>query len=554
MTDNPMALNQDPTAENEQLRFALQAACVGTWDYNLLQTNQAQWSPICKELFGLSAQAEVTADILLAQVHPEDQQSVDQANQHVLSPASDGNHDITFRTLNPEGVLRWVQAKGRVIRNQQGQPLRFSGIVQEVTQQVLAQQKDQLLRASEKRFQHLIRQAPVAIALFSGPEFIIELANDRVLEFWGRTREQVMHKPLFAALPEARGQGFEALLTQVYTTGQPFSSREMPVELLRHGQLEATFIDFVYEPHYDSQDVITGVMVVASEITQQVVARRKVETSEKRYRTLSANLEQQVQARTAELAATNAELLESTYQLARSNDNLQNFASVASHDLQEPLRKIQQFGAILNDRFADQLGEGVDYLNRMQAAANRMSTLIRDLLAFSRLSTQRDSALEVPLNPVINSVLMDLDLVTQETGAVLSIGKLPTVVGDASQLGQLFQNLLSNALKFRRPDVIPAIAVSAHRVAADNLPEGIKPSRHAVLYHRIDVTDNGIGFDEKYVGRIFEVFQRLHGKNSYAGTGIGLAICEKVVTNHGGAITARSQEGQGATFSVYLPV
>ena len=552
MTDEPMAFHQDPTAENDQLRFALQAACVGTWDYNLL-TNQAQWSPICKELFGLPAQAEVTAEILLAQVHPEDQQPVARANRHALSPVSDGNHDITFRTLNPEGTQRWVQARGRVILNQQGQPLRFSGIVQEVTQQVLAQQRDQLLRASEKRFQHLIRQAPVAIALFSGPEFIIELANDRVLEFWGRTREQVMHKPLFEALPEARGQGFETLLTQVYTTGQPFSSREMPVELLRHGQLEATFIDFVYEPHFDAQDGITGVMVVANEITQQVVARQEVETSERLYRALSANLEQQVQARTAELAATNAQLLESTHQLARSNDNLQNFASVASHDLQEPLRKIQQFGAILHDRFADQLGEGVDYLNRMQAAATRMSTLIRDLLAFSRLSTQGELMRVIPLNPVINSVLMDLDLVTQETGAVLTIDTLPAVVGEASQLGQLFQNLLSNALKFRRPGVVPAVAIRAHRVAADTLPDGVKPSRQAGMYHRIDVTDNGIGFDEKYAERIFEVFQRLHGTNSYAGTGIGLAICEKVARHHGGAITARSQEGQGATFSVYLP-
>lgn len=292
-------------------------------------------------------------------------------------------------------------------------------------------------------------------------------------------------------------------------------------------------------------------------------------------RALQAALEQQVQRQTEEiaaaneelaalneeltnqneaLAALNEELAEANQLLMRSNENLQTFAYVASHDLQEPLRKIQQFGDLLKTQYGDSTGDALVYIERMQTAAGRMSTLIKDLLDFSRLATQRVPTRWVSLQEVVGEVLSTLELPLQETGAQVSLEPLPTVMGDASQLNQLVQNLLANALKFRRPGVSPRIAVKARRVSADHLPQGLTLNRNASGYHRIDIVDNGIGFEEKYVDRIFQVFQRLHGKNQYAGTGIGLAICEKVVTNHGGAITATSQPGQGATFTIYLPV
>lgn len=200
------------------------------------------------------------------------------------------------------------------------------------------------------------------------------------------------------------------------------------------------------------------------------------------------------------------------------------------------------------------MGDGIDYLERMQSAAGRMSTLIRDLLLFSRISTQQDTTELVSLTEILHSVITDLELVIAETGAVVQVDPLPPLKGDISQLRQLFQNLLSNALKFRRVNTAPVIQVSIQTLVAKKLPPTVRPARPAMIYHCISVTDNGIGFDEKYTNRIFEVFQRLHGKSEFTGTGIGLAICEKVVVNHGGAITARSQPGTGATFSVYLPV
>ncbi|WP_460953268.1 PAS domain-containing protein [Spirosoma litoris] len=267
-----------------------------------------------------------------------------------------------------------------------------------------------------------------------------------------------------------------------------------------------------------------------------------------------AAINEELAATNEEYAATNEELEEANQLFSRSNDNLQRFAYVASHDLQEPLRKVQQFGDLLKSQYATQLGDGIGYLERMQAAASRMSNLIKDLLSFSRISTKQDASALVSLNSVLNNVISDLDLRIQETGALVTVDLLPRIQGDKSQLEQLFLNLLSNALKFRQPNTAPLILVKARTVPVNELPPSIKPARLTPNYYQIDVSDNGIGFDEKYVDRIFQVFQRLHSKSEFAGTGIGLAICEKVVANHGGAITAHSKPGQGATFNLYFPI
>ncbi|MDJ1504252.1 PAS domain S-box protein [Xanthocytophaga agilis] len=284
-------------------------------------------------------------------------------------------------------------------------------------------------------------------------------------------------------------------------------------------------------------------------------------------RQIQLKLEQQVQERTEELAVTNEELAATNEELAtanedlfevnalllRSNDNLEKFAYIASHDLQEPLRKVQSFGDLLKKQYAHQLGEGVQLLERMQSAAGRMSVLIRDLLSFSRVSSQKDMSESVSLTQVLSTVLTALELRIEETKAIIQADPLPTVFGDASQLEQLFQNLLSNALKFHKKDVAPIVEVRYQQIDSKNLPSSVKVIKHTRYYHQIKVSDNGIGFEEEYAERIFQIFQRLHSRVEYAGTGIGLAICEKVVTNHGGAIIATSQLGNGATFTIFLP-
>ncbi|MEZ0607546.1 ATP-binding protein [Fibrella sp. WM1] len=268
-----------------------------------------------------------------------------------------------------------------------------------------------------------------------------------------------------------------------------------------------------------------------------------------------AQLDVELQHQLQQEQAHNQALDQLNQQLRQSNENLQQFAYIASHDLQEPLRKIQQFGDLLKARY-NASGDAElerDYLSRMQTAAKRMSLLIKDLLAFSRISAQPVADTQVDLTIVLEQTLDNLSVAIQETNAQLTIGPLPTVVGETFQLGQLFQNLLSNAIKFHRPGNVPHVQVRASELADAQLPATVKPTQASARYHQIDIVDDGIGFDEKYLHQIFQVFQRLHGRNEFVGTGIGLAICQKVVVNHGGAITAVSQPGGGSCFSVYLP-
>ena len=227
-------------------------------------------------------------------------------------------------------------------------------------------------------------------------------------------------------------------------------------------------------------------------------------------------------------------------ELARSNRELESFASVASHDLQEPLRKITAFGDRLKSQESEGLSEkGRDYLERMQNAATRMQSLIEDLLAYSRVTTRGQPFVPVSLAAVTREVLSDLELRIERTGAKIEVGELPTIEADPTQMRQLLQNLLSNALKFQRTGETPRIRV-----------EGQPLNGAGTIQLRVE--DNGIGFDEKYLDRLFKPFQRLHGQSAYEGTGIGLAICKKIAERHGGGITARSAPGQGTCFLVEL--
>jgi PAS domain S-box-containing protein len=233
-----------------------------------------------------------------------------------------------------------------------------------------------------------------------------------------------------------------------------------------------------------------------------------------------------------------------TERLQRSNEELREFAMIASHDLQEPLRKVQMFGDRLKSEFADALGPtGQDYLGRMQNAASRGQALIQGLLAYSRLTTKAPPPSLVDLGVVAAEVVSDLEAQIGQVGGTVEMGPLPAIQGDALQMRQLFQNLVGNALKFHREGVPPVVRVSAT----------IARLQGSLCVWQIEIADNGIGFDERYLDRIFKLFQRLHERGTYEGAGMGLAICRKIAEHHHGAITARSVPGQGTTMLVTLP-
>ena len=239
-------------------------------------------------------------------------------------------------------------------------------------------------------------------------------------------------------------------------------------------------------------------------------------------------------------------------ELARSNAELEQFASVATHDLQEPLRKIQTFGDLLATTSSEVLDENArGYVHSMRDASGRMRTLLNDLLSFSRVSGEAQPYAPVHLGRLTQDVLSDLEPLIAETGGRVDVGDLPTIDADPTQMRQLEQNLIGNALKFRRPDEPPVVKIRGRLLDGHEGSASSGPQSDGTW--EITVEDNGIGFDEKYLDRIFTVFQRLHGRDTYEGTGIGLATCRKIVERHGGSITAQSRPGEGATFIVTLP-
>lgn len=252
--------------------------------------------------------------------------------------------------------------------------------------------------------------------------------------------------------------------------------------------------------------------------------------------------------------ATDAELRNQLYELESTKESLEQFAYVASHDLQEPLRKIRAFGDRLSAKYSSQLeGSGQDNIARMQNAAERMQQLIDDLLQYSRVGRARGALQMVDLNELMNEVVETMEESVAQTQANIIYDGLPAVEGEKWQLRQLFQNLLSNAIKFRKADQTPEVTIRAEQASPEQLSRLREEALPTTQYFAITVADNGIGFDEKYLDRIFAIFQRLHGRNEFKGTGIGLAICQKIVESYHGIIYAQATPDQGATFCIVFP-
>ncbi len=255
-------------------------------------------------------------------------------------------------------------------------------------------------------------------------------------------------------------------------------------------------------------------------------------------------LEKRVEERTSELRKMNDAL-------EISNIDLQQFVSVVSHDLKEPQRKIQVFSSIVLKKSNERLDPQVsDYLNKITESSERMTNLINDLMDFSRLSVDYKFQY-TSMNDVINNIIADHEILISEKKAIINTGTLPWVEVVPGQIRQVFQNIISNALKFACKDQPPVVNISAEIIATKDF-NGVADKNGN--YCRIIIADNGIGFNEKYLDRIFTIFQRLNSRNEYEGTGIGLAIAKKVIDKHNGLLTARSKEGEGATFIIILPI
>ena len=277
----------------------------------------------------------------------------------------------------------------------------------------------------------------------------------------------------------------------------------------------------------EDQETVESLCVAFAEALQD--KRNKIELVKHRH-----YLEELVETRTAALE--------------RSNKELEQFAYVASHDLQEPLRKVQAFGDRLKAKYSELMDEqGRDYMERMQGATRRMRAMIDDLLSLSRIQTRAQPFVSVDLGDVVRDAASDWEMRIEQTGGRVEIGDLPIIDADPSQLRQLFGNLISNALKFKQDGVTPVVKIYSKPVDRED-------ETGSVGQCEIIVEDNGIGFDEKFAARIFNPFERLHGRSQYEGTGIGLSICKRIVERHGGNLIAQGEPDRGAKFIITLPV
>ncbi len=394
---------------------------------------------------------------------------------------------------------------------------RITGVMvlcQEITEQVNARKK--VLR-SEQRFRDLVAEAPIPTAVFTGEDMIVEIANLPMLERWGKDHSVIGHS-LFAFLPEIVDQKFPELLRRILVTGETYAEKDARATLLRDGKSETVYVDFIYKPLLDENGRVGSILSMSIDVTDRVLARQKIEES--------------VQARTRELADANLNL-------QRSNAELSQFAYIASHDLQEPVRKISTYTEMLETNFPELNELSKKYLHSISKASHRMTTLIRDVLAFSELSTATDHFQPVDLQGILEEVKTEYELAIDQKQAVIICDALPVIDAIPLQMTQLFVNLVSNALKYARQHVPPRIVITAER-------EGES-------YH-FRIADNGIGFDAAYAEQIFSIFKRLHRKTEFSGNGIGLAMSRKIVQNHHGQIYATGIPDTGATFHVILPI
>ncbi|MBH24039.1 MAG: hypothetical protein CMH57_06240 [Myxococcales bacterium] len=475
-------------------RFIKAGALDGIWYWDLDHPAHEWMSPTFWRTLGYDPSArEHLASEWQDLIHPDDLQvALENFQMHLDDPSHP--YDQVVRYRHQEGHWVWIRCRGMAIRDDAGTPHRMIGIHIDVTEV-------QHSRAIQRLYEHT-----PALLLALTANHTIEFVSERWLSHFGYTRDAVIDREVEAFLTEASHQRFEAdlrprLVADGVGEGEPLewicgdgSTREI--------ELSATT-----EHHH-------------GRVTRTLIAMRDV----------------------TELNHSNRALQRRTQQLERSNKDLEQFAFAASHELQEPLRKINGFTDLVLDEDGDKLSDNsLSYLQVVQRAVLRMKSLIDALLSFSLLQpANRLTFQEVDLAEVFNEARGALSLRLEETGGRLEVvGDLPIIEGEPTHLHHLLQNLLSNALKFHKPDTPPHVRVSA------SVMDG---------WCELRVEDNGIGIEPRYQARIFQVFKRLHGRSQYQGTGIGLALSLRIAEHHGGTLNVQSQLGEGATFIARLPV
>ncbi len=493
----------------------------------------------------------LSLEAFLDTVHPADQGLIRDSIQFQQS------YDLEYRILSADTSLRWIRERSYPKFDGTGRIRYILGVATDITDRKQAAEQ---LQDREERFRQIAENIRDVFWILDPSaahrQFYVSPGYESI---WGRSRDTVNNDP-FSFIDAAHPSDVEKV--RLAYDNLMIHQQELDIEfrIIRpDGEIR-----WIHDRGFIVRDPkrANRFVGIATDITERKAAdelRREVE----RRRVIEQ------------------ELREFTIRLEQSNRELQDFAYVASHDLQEPLRKIRAFGDRLYHKFGEALGDkGLDYLERMQNAAERAQALINDLLAFSRVTTKAQPFDTANLTDIVKDVISDLEVTIDAANAQVHVDELMAVQADPRQMQQLFQNLIANSLKFHREGVDPIIEITCHRIDPHQLqgfqtfvspstpqsPEALDRLTRQVARQQANasayqgslcqcwIRDNGIGFEAKYVDRIFQVFQRLHSRSVYDGTGVGLAICRKIVERHGGSISAASVPNIGTTFIVTIPI
>ena len=474
----------------ENLLVAQRMAHIGNWHWNI-KTDIVWWSDELYCIYGLNPE-EYTPSMnsSVEKMHPDDRERVRKAVDDALKAKKP--YDVEMRVIRPGGIERMIHAHGEVSFNNTGNPQRMFGTAQDITE---SKQAEEALQNSQHYLDRIINAV-------GSPLFVKDinhkfcLVNDALCSLLNLSVEEIIGTTGYEHFPEDQMTVFIAKDQEVFTTGKENINEQFLTD--GHGKIRTIVTRKTLYTDSAGNKFLVGVI---NDITDRKQAEERI--------------------------------LQFNAELKNSNQELEQFAYVASHDLQEPLRMISSYTQLLERRYGDKLDQDAkDFIEFAVDGANRMQKLINDLLEFSRVTTRAKPSEEVDSYTILGRAITNLQQVIQETGTIVTNDDLPKIKADDSQLVRVFQNIIDNAIKFCSKES-PRIHISAQEDENECI---------------FSIRDNGIGIDEQYKNRIFNIFQRLHTKEEYPGTGIGLAICKRIVQRHNGRIWFKSELGKGTTF------
>ncbi len=509
--------------ENEaRLRMAIESTNLGTWDFDPI-SGELSWSDECKKIFGAKQEEKIDFATFADHLHPEDKAFVKSEIKKVTDPNGSGKYDISYRIFRfDDGSIRWLRTQGKVYFNTENAAERFIGTVVDITSD--KKYSEELERQVEKRTKELVaKNEELNLAQ--------ELAKIGSWEWDVLSNTLTWTKNLYKIydLKEEDGISFEKYISCLHP-----EDAEAVKNNISNAYETKHFPGFIHR------------IITPKQVVKTICSKGEI-TLDKNGNVIKMNGTAQDISQNIELTR---KLEQKNIELERSNTELASFTYLASHDLQEPLRKIQTFIGKLLTTEVDNISErGKDYFERIVFAATRMQNLIIALLNYSQVNSEQMQLEKTDLNTIIEEVKRELTDVILDKKVVIHCDKLPTLNIVPLQFHQLFFNLIDNAIKYSQKDRLPEIIITCE-LTKDLIDQKNETEKY---YWKIKITDNGIGFEPQYYEKIFELFQRLHGKTEYSGTGIGLAICKKVVENHKGIISTSSVVNEGTTFTIFIP-